>query len=390
MNRPATGQCGLYVHVPFCTTKCGYCDFYSIPLAGEDTDRLVRALRSELFRRLDEVSEAVTGIFVGGGTPTVLRPEQLAWLLEPLAQVALAGAGVEFTVEANPATVDPTMADTLVRPGVTRLSLGAQSFQASDLAVLERIHSPDDIKPAVRNARQAGIGQINLDLIFGVPGQTMPGWLESLDRAIALEPDHLALYGLTYEPGTALTRRRDRGQIEQCDDGFEADAYLAAIDRAEAAGLEHYEISNFARSGCRCRQNLLYWRGQPYVGVGPSAAGCVDGRRYRNVADLQQYVDRIEKTGIAVEETESIDGVRLASELVMLGLRLVEGLDLAAFERRTGLDARRALGRVLDRYLSQRRLTVTDTHVALTRRGFLIADTIMADLMGELDQVVGV
>ncbi|MCH7813090.1 MAG: radical SAM family heme chaperone HemW, partial [Planctomycetes bacterium] len=343
-----------------------------------------------LIRRLDGPPGPVTSIFVGGGTPTVRPAEQLAWLLEPLAEIAVPDTGVEFTVEANPATVDNTMAETLVRAGVTRMSLGAQSFHAADLAVLERIHSPDDIAPAVKAARQAGIGQLNLDLIFGIPGQTMAGWLESLDRAIALEPNHLALYGLTYEPGTALTRRRDRGQIKPCDDGFEADAYLAAIERAEGAGFEQYEISNFARPGCRCRQNLLYWRGQPYVGVGPSAAGYTDGRRYRNVANLKQYLDRVEKTGTAVEETESIDGVRLATELIMLGLRLVEGLELAVFERRTGLNPRRAFARVLDPYQAQGRLTISDTHIALTRQGFLIADAIMTDLMAELDEVVGV
>jgi len=198
MERPTIGACGLYLHVPFCTTKCGYCDFYSVPCAGRATGELVERLLAELAGRLAETPLTVATIFLGGGTPTVLPAEELARLLEPLARVARSGACREFTVEANPATLDDEKAGLLASAGVDRLSLGAQSFHASELAVLERIHAPEDIAPAVRTARRAGIGRINLDLIFGIPGQTLASWTASLDRAMELEPGHLAPVSYTH------------------------------------------------------------------------------------------------------------------------------------------------------------------------------------------------
>ena len=389
MEWPTIGLCGLYLHVPFCTTKCGYCDFYSVPWAGRATGEIVERLLAELAGRLAETPLTVATIFLGGGTPTVLPAEELARLLEPLARVARSRACREFTVEANPATLDDEKADLLASAGVDRLSLGAQSFHASELALLERVHAPEDIAPALWVARRAGIDRINLDLIFGIPGQTLASWTASLDRAMELEPGHLALYGLTYEPGTELTRRRDLGQITPCDEELEADMYLAAIDRVAAAGYEQYEISNFARPHQRCRHNLVYWNHEPYIGVGPSAAGYLDGVRYRNVPDIERYVDMIDAQGTAVVETEQLEGLRLAGEMAMLQLRLVEGIDAARFRRRTGLDPHQVFAAAIARYQSQGLLTGTDTHIALTRRGRLLADTVITEFMAELDEGLG-
>ncbi|MHC4090801.1 MAG: radical SAM family heme chaperone HemW [Planctomycetota bacterium] len=379
------GACGLYVHVPFCTTKCGYCDFYSLPHGGRNTSRVVECLLAELTGRLHEPQGPVGTIFLGGGTPTVLPAIELAHLLQPLAGLAHTGTCHEFTVEANPATLHDEKAGILVSAGVDRLSLGAQSFHPAELAVLERIHSPEDIAPAVKIARRAGINRLNLDLIFGVPGQTMASWRESLDRALHLDPGHLSLYGLTYEPGTALTRRRDIGHITPCDDRLEADLYSAAIDRLAEAGFRQYEISNFARPGQRCRHNLIYWNHEPYIGVGPSAAGYLDGIRYRNVADIERYVEMIDAQGTAVIETERIEGRRLAGEMAMLQLRLVEGIDTDRFRRRTGLDPRQAFAPAISRHEAAGLLTVTPTRIALTRQGRLVADTLIADFMADLD-----
>jgi len=402
MESAATGSYGLYVHVPFCTTKCGYCDFYSIPAEGRDAGGLVDRLLDELTRRLADASGPIATIFVGGGTPTVLPREELARLVEPLARIARAGEArarregesgatgpgsiQEFTVEANPGTLDDEKAALLVAAGVDRLSLGAQSFNPAELAVLERLHSPDDIAPAVRIARRAGIRRLNLDLIFGVPGQTLAGWLESLDRAIELDPDHLALYGLTYEPGTTLTRRRDAGRVQPCDDGLEAEMYLAALDATAAAGFQQYEISNFARPGQRCLHNLIYWHNEPYLGVGPSAAGYLRGLRYRNVPDLHRYQQMIDQFGHAVIESERIEGRLLAAETAMLQLRLIDGVDRAAFERRTGFDPHQVFARSIARYEPPGLLSVSPTRIALTRSGLLLADAIIADFMADLDE----
>jgi oxygen-independent coproporphyrinogen-3 oxidase len=379
------GQCGLYLHVPFCTSRCGYCDFYSVPEAGRDMGVLVDALLAELHVRLARAPGPLTTIFVGGGTPTVLPAAELARLLEPLATIAARPACLEFTVEANPENVDDRRAGVLVRAGVDRISLGAQSFHSQELAVLDRVHTPGAVASAVETVRRAGIGRINLDLIFGIPGQTGRSWQASLDRATALGVGHLALYGLTYEAGTPLTRRLKVGLIRRCDEDLEADLYRTAVHSLAAKGFEQYDISNFSRPHQRCLHNLNYWNNVPYIGVGPSAVGYTDGVRYRNVPDLARYIRMIEESGTAVIETERVTGQRLAAETAMLQLRLVEGIELAGFEVRTGFDPHQVFAAAIERFESQGLLRVDATHVALTDDGRLLADSIITEFMLELD-----
>jgi len=377
--------CGVYVHIPFCETKCGYCDFYSVPLQGRNTGLPVERVCRELRARVLESGHRVRTIFFGGGTPTLLPVAQLDELFRAVAETAPPETLDEFTVEANPATVDGQKAALLVRSGVTRVSMGAQSFFPAELAALERLHSPDDIPPSVATLRANGVRQINVDLIFGIPGQSMASWAESLRRAIGLGVDHLACYGLTYEPNTRLTGQRDRGLITPCDEQIEADMYLLAIDLLVAAGFEQYEISNFAKPGCRCRHNLIYWRNEPYIGVGPSAAGCVHNRRYKNVPDVARYVRWMDGQGHAELESETLDSGALALEMILMQLRLNEGLCLADFERRTGQNLRLQTSGCLDRLVREGLLNVSDTHVALTRAGRLVANTVMAELAAALD-----
>lgn len=375
-----TPPCGLYVHVPFCETKCGYCDFYSVALKDRDSRPLARGLARELRARVRESVHEVRTVFFGGGTPTVLPLNELAGLLESLAEVVAVPRLEEFTVEANPATVDDEKAELLVSAGVNRVSMGAQSFFPGELATLERLHSPEDIAPSVATLRRHGVTQVNLDLIFGIPGQTLDTWSRSLARAVTLNPDHIACYGLTYEPGTRLTAMRRHGRLRLCDEDLEADMFLLTMDALEAAGYRQYEISNYAKPGCECRHNLLYWRNEPYIGVGPSAAGCVDGRRYKNVADVAGYVRLIERDGHAEVETETIDTEMLIVELVMMQLRLKEGLSIAAFRERIGVDPRDSFGDALTRLVALGLVAVSETHIALTRSGRLVANTVIADL----------
>jgi oxygen-independent coproporphyrinogen-3 oxidase len=229
--------------------------------------------------------------------------------------------------------------------------------------------------------RRNGIPQVNLDLIFGVPGQTLDTWERSLRRAIELEPDHIACYGLTYEPGTRLTIQRQHGQVTPCDENLEAEMFELAMDVLAKAGYEQYEISNYARPGCRCQHNLIYWRNEPYVGVGPSAAGCVEGRRYKNVADVDSYIRMIDELGHAEAEVETIDTHKLMIEMIMMQLRLTEGLTIAAFRKRTGVDPLAQFGQVLQRLTALGFVTVTETHIALTRKGRLVTDTVIAELI---------
>lgn len=378
-------SCGLYVHVPFCETKCGYCDFFSVAVKGRDTAPLVDRIKRELRLRLSDRPVPVRTIFCGGGTPTILPVDQLAGLLNAIADVVAVDEVTEYTVEANPATVDAEKAELLVSQGVTRVSMGAQSFFPEELATLERIHSPDDIAPSVETLRRAGVLQINLDLIFGIPGQTLDTWSQSLSRAIELELDHIACYGLMYEPGTVLTAMRRAGRIKPCDENLEADMYERMVSTLTAAGYEQYETSNFAKPGGRSEHNLIYWRNQPYIGVGPSAVGCLDDRRYKNVADVAGYIRTMDERGHAEAESETIDTEKLITEMVMMQLRLVEGLSIESFRRRTGLDPVALFGSTLADLHRREVLTVSDTHIALTHDGRLVSDAVMRELVSSVD-----
>jgi len=386
IDRPAPeGECGLYVHVPFCQTKCGYCDFYSIPLRGRSTRTLVERVLRELAIRVPDCGYEISTVFFGGGTPTLLPLDELRSLLAAIGSLVQVPNLGEFTVEANPATVDQSKAALLVEHGVSRVSMGAQSFHPEELLTLERVHNPDDIAPSVRILREAGVRQVNLDLIFGIPGQSMQSWAESLRRAIGLGIDHIACYGLTYEPGTALTSQRDRGLIQPCDEELEAEMYLFTIETLEQAGLLQYEISNFAKPGCESRHNLMYWRNHPYIGVGPSAVGYVKRRRYKNVPDAVRYVQLMDRDGHAETESEFVDEGMELMEMLLMHLRLNEGIPHDDFRQRAGTSPQAALGETLSELVCRQLLEVDDHALRLTRQGRLVANTVMAELAAALE-----
>lgn len=375
---------GLYAHIPFCQTKCGYCDFYSVALNNRPTSPLVSAVAGELNRRTSDAAVDIRTIFVGGGTPTVLPHSDLRRLMDAFQAITTMNDVVEFTVEANPATVDDEKLSILTEAGINRISLGAQSWHTNELATLERLHAPEDTTKGVEAVRRHGVGRINLDLIFGIPGQTLDTWRESLRRTIDLGVDHVACYGLTYEKGTPLTAQLDAGRIDRIDESLEADMYLLAIDTLAEHGYEQYEISNFARPGQVCLHNMTYWRHEPYIGVGPSACGCVDGLRYKNVANVEAYVRRMDEFGDAVAESEHVTGAALAGEAIMMQLRLNEGIDVGEFLRTTGINPLTACQRTLERFAELGLMNVSHDTLSLTRRGRLLADSIILDLFTEL------
>lgn len=371
----------LYVHVPYCRTICGYCDFYSQVLDNRQTGPLVDTLLAELEQRTRASHFEWETIFVGGGTPTTLPPALLKRLLNGLHNSSQHVVTKEFTVEANPATVSDEMADTLVACGVNRISIGAQSFDPSELRVLDRIHRVGDVGRTVVNARRAGIQSLNLDLIFAVPGQTLDAWLRNLETALQLRPDHLSCYGLTYERGTPLYERLASGGVRRADAELEADMYEATIETLSAAGFEHYEISNFARPGARCAHNLVYWRNLPALGIGPSAAGLIDDVRYKNVPDTAEYMRAMSAGRSPVIERERLDRNRRARETMMLGLRLIDGIERAEFAARFGGDPVEMFAEAVSRHAGDGLMEVTEQRLRLTRRGLLVADSIMADFL---------
>lgn len=372
---------GLYVHVPFCHTICGYCDFYSEVYDKKAATPLVDALLGELEAYASGGGLRVETIFVGGGTPTTLPAPELYRLLAALHSLADATGVLEFTCEANPATVTPEIAEALVRGGVNRVSVGAQSFDRGELAVLERIHRPEQVAETLRVLRAAGIEDVNLDLIFAVPGQRVERWLRNLDCALELAPEHLSCYGLTYESGTPLFDQLQRGAVQRVDEEVEARMFEATIERLGQAGLRHYEISNFAKPGRECRHNLLYWRGERYVGIGPSAAGFVRNVRYRNVPDTAAYVRAIRNGHSPRIEEEKLSLADEMKDAAWLALRTIAGIDRASFAARFGRDAMEVFGDGMRKHEQGGLLDVSPGTIRLTRRGLLLANVVMRDLV---------
>lgn len=375
-----------YLHVPFCRHRCGYCNFTL--LAGRDD--LMEAYLEALQRELSGLQSPreVDTLFIGGGTPTHLPAPQLDRLLEiALRWFPLARAG-ELTVEANPVDVTPARLGVLARRGVTRISLGVQSFADAKLHVLERDHRRDQIERAFGLARQA-IAEVSLDLIFGAPGETLAVWQDDLASALALGPDHLSTYGLTFERGTRFWSRYRRGELRPPGEDEELQMYETAIDRLTEAGFRHYEVSNFARidpagepaggepaGDRRCRHNEVYWTGRTYYAAGPGAARFVDGRREVNHRSTTTYLKRVLNGQSPVAESELLDPEAAARERLVFSLRRLEGLQPRRFADETGYSIESLCGDVMRHLVEQGLVVATGDRLRLTRAGLLVSDAI--------------
>ena len=368
-----------YVHIPFCAHKCGYCDFASLAGADHLADRYLLALEREM-AMLGRPHEVET-IFIGGGTPTRLNPEQLDRLLAAVRRWFPLALGGEWTVEANPGTLDAAKVDVLAEGGVNRVSLGAQSFQPDLLRALERNHAPDEVPRALDLIRPR-FERWSFDLIFGVPGSTPDLWADDLARALALGPDHLSCYGLVYEKGTALWKQERAGLVQPVEEEAERAMYEHTIACLADAGLGMYEISNFARPGHESRHNLIYWANLAYFGVGLGAARYLGGTRSSNTRDLPAYLKRIEAGESATGPTETLDPEDRARETAVLMLRrTVQGLDRAEFARQTGFPLDDLAGPALARHRAGGLLDDDGTRVRFTRDGLFLADTVLCDLL---------
>ena len=368
-----------YVHIPFCAHKCGYCDFASLAGADHFADRYLDALEREIIG-LDGPHEVDT-IFVGGGTPTRLSAPQLERLLRVIRAHFPLSAGGEWTVEANPGTLDAAKSDVLAAGGVNRVSLGAQSFQPRLLAALERNHDPDDVPKALDLIRPR-FPFWSFDLIFGVPGSTRADWSSDLAIALDLGPSHLSCYGLVYEKGTALWKQREAGLVRAIDEDAEADMYTETIDVLAGVGLTMYEISNFARAGHESRHNLVYWTNDAYFGVGLGAARYQDGVRSINTRDLQAYLKRVEAGADPTGPSEELDPQERARETATLMLRRIQiGLDRADFATRTGFSIDDLSSQAIEKHTRSGLLQDDGARLKLTRQGVFLADTVLCDLL---------
>lgn len=369
-----------YIHIPFCAHKCGYCDFASLAGADHLADRYLDTLEKEIADRVAGPAEVDT-IFIGGGTPTRLNSSQLARLMAIARRWFPLVEGGEYTVEANPGTLDIAKADVLAAGGVNRVSLGAQSFRPASLAVLERNHGPEEVPRALDLVRPR-FARWSIDLIFGVPGSTVEDWKTDLETALALGPDHLSCYGLVFEKGTALYKQQREGSVRELDEEAERSMYEFTIDRLESAGLEMYEISNYARPGQESTHNLAYWANAPYFGVGLGAARYVDGVRASNTRDMNAYLKRVESGDDPTGPTEHLDPEPRARETAVLMLRrTARGIDRAEYVDRCGFDLDILAGAAISKNVGLGLLEDDGRRVRLTREGIFLADGVMCDFL---------
>ena len=417
---PSSGRtAGLYVHIPFCEAKCRYCGFYSEPIKNHVPERLISAIIAELSKKRGQ--ESFFTIYIGGGSPSCLPTEQLLRLIseitswhglqarENTAKHALSeveGMAVlppkpeEFTIEVNPGQVNKGILSRLRTAGVNRLSMGAQSFNESELVFLGRRHSVGDIGRAVEMARQAGFENIGLDLIFAIPfcgtgfqpvkarprwpchlsGDLMlKSWKYSLRSAIDLGVQHISAYALTYEEGTPLQKAVEAGEVEPVDEEIDRQMYETTIDELEKAGFKQYEISNFAKPGFECKHNLNYWANKPYIGIGPAAGSYWQGKRTLNIADIKKYIDGVEQGSTVIDESETPDNTQIACETAVLNLRRRCGIILDEFEKQTGFDAMKLFAEPIERYRELGLIEATDGRLFLTRGALPIADSVLCD-----------
>ncbi len=361
---------GIYVHIPFCHRKCGYCDFNTYAMAGAIVDAYLSALHLEI-ERADCEGDPVVSVFFGGGTPTFLSGEQLADLLRHLRQRFHILPDAEITSEANPGSLTLDQLQRMREAGFNRFSLGVQSFDPDELRRMERIHSPDDVIAGVQMARRAGFTNLNLDLIFALPNQTLERWESNLRRAIALQPEHLSLYALMLEPNTRFYHLYQKGQLSLPDEEVQVEMYRLAQSLTRQAGYEQYEISNFAQAGFRCRHNLLYWHNEPYLGFGAGAVSYYRGIRWTNIKHPREYVRRLREGESVVLESERLMAWASVAETLMVRLRLTDGVDLQELDARFGLPVCEGFLPLFLRLQERGWVQVERTHIRPTNEGLL-------------------
>jgi oxygen-independent coproporphyrinogen-3 oxidase len=371
----------LYIHVPFCVRKCRYCGFYSTAYTSENADAFISGLKHEaaLYRN-DFRNRAFSSIYIGGGTPTVLSPEQFRLLVRTIREHFTIDYGVEFTVEANPNTITHEKLSLMRSEGVNRLSLGVQSFSDEVLQILGRLHTAEQAADAFRVARSVGFENIGIDLIYGIPGQTADHWEDTLDAAIQLKPEHVSAYNLSLDAGSQFMRESEAGEFALPHEEICAAMYERAVIKLKNAGYGRYEISNFSLPGYECRHNMNYWERGEYLGLGPGACSFISGRRYANIADTAEYVQRLSSGRTIIEDQEILSSGASARETVLLSLRTTQGLDLSRFEQEFGPERLRALERNAIPLTEAGLLRVNEGRLTLTDRGILLLDEALARL----------
>ena len=367
---------GLYLHIPYCLHKCGYCDFNSHPENQEESIPYVDALLKEL-RAYSSKKYTVPTVFLGGGTPTILLPSQLKQILDTVQQSFNLTSDCEITIEANPATLKLQALQEIRAAGYNRISIGVQSFDEKELKLLERVHNEEEIHSTIQQARSAKFENLSMDLMFALPDQTIEKWRSHLKQTIDKNPDHISTYNLTIEPSTAFFKLHKRGKLCLPHEDIQLEMYKTTIQTLENAGYQQYEISNFSKPGMESRHNINYWNNGEYLGMGAGASSYLNGERFKNTNLPSNYIREIEAKENAIETRERLEPIQAMGETLMLGLRLLKGISIDVFENRFQVSFEKVYGKVLEPLLNQELITFNQNRIALSKKGLFLADSVI-------------
>ncbi len=370
---------GIYIHIPFCKSRCIYCGFYSTTLL-DLRKKYINAVCREMELRKNYIREPFSTIYLGGGTPSLLDEAELTKLFLYINNVYDVDRNAEITMECNPDDITPEFTNMLSRLPINRVSMGAQTFADSRLRLLHRRHNSDEVKHAVKLLREAGIKNISIDLMFGFPDESLSQWKEDISAALALNVEHISAYSLMYEEDTPLWKMLDTGKVKEIDEELSLTMFKELVCQLTDAGYEHYEISNFARPGYRSRHNSSYWHQVPYIGLGAAAHSFDLNSRQWNVADLKLYIEEI-NNGIIPMEREELDNDTTFNDIITTALRTSDGIDLNAMETRLGKRYRNTLISAAGKHIEQGLLEIRHDRLRLTAEGIFISDMVMSDLM---------
>lgn len=370
---------GIYIHIPFCKSRCIYCGFYSTTLL-DLRKKYINAVCHEMELRKNYIREPFSTIYLGGGTPSLLDEAELTQLFLYINNVYDVDRNAEITMECNPDDITPEFTNMLSRLPINRVSMGAQTFADSRLRLLHRRHNSDEVKHAVKLLREAGIKNISIDLMFGFPDESLSQWKEDISAALALNVEHISAYSLMYEEDTPLWKMLDTGKVKEIDEELSLTMFKELVCQLTDAGYEHYEISNFARPGYRSRHNSSYWHQVPYIGLGAAAHSLDLNSRQWNVANLKLYIEEI-NNGIIPMEREELDNDTTFNDIITTALRTSDGIDLNALETRLGKRYRNTLISAAGKHIEQGLLEIRHDRLRLTSEGIFISDMVMSDLM---------
>ena len=373
---------GLYLHIPYCLHKCGYCDFNSHPENQVESVHYVEALLKELkFYSTTLKTYNVPTVFMGGGTPTILPPSQLKKILDTVRQGFNLTSDCEITIEANPATIKLETLQEIHAAGYNRISIGVQSFDEKELQLLERVHNEEEIHSTVHRARSANFENLSMDLMFALPDQSIEKWQSHLKQATAKNPDHLSTYNLTIEPATAFFKLQEKGKLCLPHEDIQLEMYETTIQVLEDAGYSQYEISNFSKPGMESQHNINYWNNGEYLGVGAGASSYLNGERSKNINLPSIYIRKIETKASAVDTRERLEPLQAMGETLMLGLRLLKGVSIDVFENRFQVSFQNVYGKAIESLLNQELITFNQNRIALSRKGLFLADSVILKFM---------